>query len=170
MASAVSIPDGALSLKEAEGVQTETTRRHTEPSGSSSIFSSLPCTGSLAYLFQKQALLMTNFSSFPLLHVTGNVFHASLSQTVYEQICRVTSTVRHPGHAAPDEATPSASCNFAARVPSLEEHRSNFVEPAPRFLQLGRGGRLIFQYDLLLEEVTEAFRFGCNPFADRGCG
>jgi hypothetical protein len=29
---------------------------------------------------------------------------------------------------------------------------------------------LIFQQDLLLEEVAEPFRFGFNPFADRGCG
>src|SRR6266566_8786325 len=55
-------------------------------------------------------------------------------------------------------------CSFLAK-PS-----SNAVEPTPRLLQLGRGGRLIFQHDLLLEEVAEALRFGCNPFADRGCG
>src|SRR6266566_3560057 len=55
-------------------------------------------------------------------------------------------------------------CSFLAK-PS-----SNAVEPTPRLLQLGRGRRLIFQDDLLLEEVAEAFRFGCNPFADRGCG
>ncbi len=55
-------------------------------------------------------------------------------------------------------------CSFLAK-PS-----SNAIEPTPRLLQLGRGGRLIFQHDLLLEEMAEAFRFGCNPFADRGCG
>jgi hypothetical protein len=32
------------------------------------------------------------------------------------------------------------------------------------------GGILLFQHDLLLEEVTEPFRFGFNPFSDRGCG
>src|SRR5258708_5857681 len=55
-------------------------------------------------------------------------------------------------------------CSFLAK-PS-----SNAVEPTPRLLQLRRGERLIFQHDLLLEEVAEAFRFGCNPFADCGCG
>src|SRR5436189_727976 len=44
------------------------------------------------------------------------------------------------------------------------------IEPTPRLLQLGRGSRLICQHDLLLEEVAEAFGFGCNPFADRGGG
>ncbi len=44
------------------------------------------------------------------------------------------------------------------------------IEPTPRLLQLGRGGRLIFQHDLLLEEVAEALCFGCNPCADRGGG
>ena len=53
-------------------------------------------------------------------------------------------------------------CSFLAK-PS-----SNAVEPTPRLLQLRRGERLIFQHDLLLEEVAEAFRFGCNPLADRG--
>src|SRR5215470_20136445 len=42
------------------------------------------------------------------------------------------------------------------------------IEPTPRLLQLGRGGRLLLQHDLLLEEVAEAFGFGCNPTADRG--
>ncbi len=55
-------------------------------------------------------------------------------------------------------------CSFLA-MPS-----SNVVEPTPRLLQLGRGGRLFFQHDLLLEEVAEAFGFGCNPFANRGGG
>jgi hypothetical protein len=53
---------------------------------------------------------------------------------------------------------------------SLAKPGSNAVEPAPRSLQPGRGGRLKFQHDLLLEEMTEPFRFGCNPFADRGGG
>jgi hypothetical protein len=44
------------------------------------------------------------------------------------------------------------------------------IEPTPRLLQLRRGRRLIFQHDLLLEEVAEAFGFGCNPFTDRGGG
>ena len=52
----------------------------------------------------------------------------------------------------------------------LAKPSSNAVEPTPRLLQLGRGGRLIFQHDLLLEEVAEALRFGCNPLTDRGGG
>ena len=52
----------------------------------------------------------------------------------------------------------------------LAKPSSNAFEPTPRLLQLRRGGRLIFQHDLLLEEVAEAFRFGCNPFADRSGG
>jgi hypothetical protein len=80
--------------------------------------------------------------------------------------------VRHPGNAAPDAASPIGRplANALPHCSSLAQHRSDSVEPAPRLLQPGRGGRLIFQQDLLLEEVAEPFRFGCNPFADRGGG
>jgi hypothetical protein len=39
-----------------------------------------------------------------------------------------------------------------------------------RYNREDEGDLLIFQQDLLLEEVAEPFRFGFNPFADRGCG
>jgi len=79
--------------------------------------------------------------------------------------------IRHPGNAPPDGASPISllyircpHCSFLAKP------GSNEVWPTPRLLQLGRGGRLIFQHDLLLEEVAEPLCFGGNPCADRGCG
>jgi hypothetical protein len=63
-----------------------------------------------------------------------------------------------------------ASCPFAA--PLLFSGRASLAlcRASSQTLQQGRGGRLIFQQDFLLEEMTEPLRFGFNPFSDRAGG
>ena len=72
----------------------------------------------------------------------------------------------------PMRLLPLTSCTFAVPMffsgPCLA--RTLLSQLQDRYSWENEGDLLIFQQDLLLEEVAEPLRFGFNAFADRGCG